>query len=409
MIAKGTPGYRRATLAMFLAGFSTFSLLYWPQSLLPLLARTWAVTPATSSTLIALTTIAMALMLIPASLLSDRFGRKRVMSLAMLLAALFTLAMSCAPTFQLLLLLRFAVGLMLAGLPAVAMTYLSEEIEPAALTSAMGLYISGTAFGGMSGRLLSAWAAEHWGSAGAALVVGLCGLLAALCFLYCLPSSRQFRMRALPLTRDGRRALSQALMQLVRDPALWTLWAIGFLLLGCFVSLYNYIGFRLEQPPFSWNPLALGAIFLLYIFGGLASAASGRMTRHWGLVPALQIMLLTLMLGLLLTLSDAVPVLVLGMALFTLAFFAGHALASSEVGKRAKGHQALAASIYLCSYYAGASVLGPIVGLFWHGQCWEAVVALLLIAGGIGLWLTTWLGQPGILHYAYAAFRKGSP
>lgn len=404
---KGTAAYRRAALAMFLAGFATFSLLYWPQSLLPLMARTWAVTPAASSTLIALSTIAMAVMLIPASLLSDRFGRKRVMSSAMLLAALFTLAMACAPTFQMVLLLRFGVGLMLAGLPAVAMTYLSEEVEPAALTSAMGLYISGTAFGGMSGRLLSVWAAEYWGSDGAALVVGLCGLLAALCFLYCLPLSRQFRPRPLPLKRTGRQALNQALTQLLRDPALWALWAIGFLLLGCFVSLYNYIGFRLEQPPFAWSSLALGSVFLLYVFGGVASAASGRMTRRWGLVPALQVMLLTLMLGMLMTLSDSVPVLLLGMALFTLAFFAGHALASSAVGQRAQGHQALAASIYLCSYYAGASVLGPIVGLFWHGQSWSGVIALLLTVSVTGLWLSTWLGQPGILHYAYAAFRKG--
>lgn len=374
---------------MFLAGFSTFSLLYWPQSLLPLMARTWVVTPAASSALVALSTLAMALMLIPASLLSDRYGRKRVMSLAMVLAALLTLTMAFAPTFQVLLGLRFAVGLMLAGLPAVAMAYLSEEIEPAALASAMGLYISGTAFGGMSGRLLSVWAAEHWGEAGAALMVGLWGLLAALCFLYCLPPSQQFRARALPLLRAGRQAWWSALQQLLRDPALWVLWAIGFLLLGCFVSLYNYIGFRLEQPPFSWSVLALGSVFLLYTFGGLASAASGRMTRRWGVERALQIMLLTLILGMLLTLSNSVPVLLLGMALFTLAFFAGHALASSAVGQRARGHQTLAASIYLCSYYAGASVLGPIVGLVWHGQHWSAVIALLVLVVSVGLMLTT--------------------
>lgn len=377
---------------MFLAGFSTFSLLYWPQSLLPLMARTWAVTPAASSALVALSTLAMALMLIPASLLSDRYGRKNVMSAAMLLAALLTLTMAIAPTFQMLLALRFGVGLMLAGLPAVAMTYLSEEVEPAALASAMGLYISGTAFGGMSGRLLSVWAAEHWGGDGAALMVGVWGLLAALCFLYWLPSSQQFRARALPLARVGRQAWWSALQQLLRDPALWVLWSIGFLLLGCFVSLYNYIGFRLEQPPFAWGALALGSVFLLYTFGGLASAASGRMTRRWGEVRALQLMLLTLIAGLLLTLSDSAPVLLLGMALFTLAFFAGHALASSAVGRRARGYQALAASIYLCSYYAGASVLGPIVGLVWHGQHWAAVVALLVFVTGLGLMLTKRLG-----------------
>lgn len=408
-LRKGTAAYRRAALAMFLAGFSTFSLLYWPQSLLPLMARTWAVTPAAASTLIALGTLAMAVMLIPASLLSDRFGRKNVMSLAMLLAALFTLAMAFVTSFHSLLILRFMTGLVLAGLPAVAITYLSEEVESGALASAIGLYISGTAFGGMSGRLLSAWAAAIWGSAGAALVVGIAGLLAAMCFLYCLPASQQFRSRLLPLSREGREVWRLALLQLLRDPVLRMLWAMGFLFLGCFVGLYNFIGFRLERPPFSWAPLALGAIFLLYLFGGAASAASGRMARRWGLVPALQAMWLTLMIGVLCTLSDSRFLLLAGMALFTLAFFAGHALASSAVGSRAQGHQALAAAIYLCCYYAGASVLGPLLGWAWHAQQWPAVVAVLMAASFIGLCLTSRLGQPGILHYAYAAFHKGLP
>lgn len=401
--------YRRAALAMFLAGFSTFSLLYWPQSLLPLMARSWAVTPAAASALIALSTIAMAVMLIPASLLSDRFGRKNMMSPAMLVAALFTLAMAFVTSFHALLILRFLTGLVLAGLPAVAMTYLCEEVEPTALGSAMGLYISGTAFGGMSGRLLSAWIAESWGSTGAALVVGLCGLLAAIGFLYCLPASRQFRTRLLPLSNEGRQAWRLALLQLLRDPELRVLWAMGFVFLGCFVGLYNFIGFRLERPPFSWGTLAIGSLYMLYVFGGVASAASGRMMRRWGFVPALQVMWFTLIVGVLCTLSDSLALLFIGMALFTVAFFAGHALASSAVGLRAHGHQALAAAIYLCCYYAGASLLGPLLGWVWHEQQWSAVVAVLTVAGFIGLWLTSRLGQPGILHYACAAFQKGLP
>jgi len=401
--------YRRAALAMFLAGFSTFSLLYWPQSLLPLMARSWAVTPAAASGLIATSTMAMAVMLIPASLLSDRFGRKNIMSLAMLLAALFTLAMAFATSFHALLVLRFLTGLVLAGLPAVAMTYLSEEVESTALASAMGLYISGTALGGMSGRLLSAWAAESWGSAGAALTVGLCGLLAAIGFLLCLPASRQFHARLLPLTRAGRQAWRSSLLQLLRDPALRALWAMGFVFLGCFVGFYNFIGFRLERPPFSWGSLAIGSVFLLYLFGGAASAASGRIMRRWGFLPALQVMWLTLIAGVLCTLSSSLVLLLTGMALFTLAFFAGHALASSAVGLRSQGHQAMAAAIYLCCYYAGASAFGPLLGWVWHDQQWSAVVVALVAAGFIGLWLTSRLGTTGILHYACAAFQKGSP
>jgi len=384
MIAKGTSAYRRATLAMFLLGFTTFSLLYWPQSLLPLMTRHWQVSVGTASSLVSLATLAMALMLIPASVLSDRIGRQRVMLPAMLLASLLTLAMAWAPSFQLLLLLRFVAGLLLAGLPAVAMTYLAEEIEAPALTSAMGLYVSGTAFGGMSGRLLSAAAAEAWGSDAAALVMGVSGLLAALAFGLCLPASRHFQQRPLPWSLAGRMAWRRVLLQ----PALWRLWLTGFLLLGCFVSLYNVIGFRLELPPFEWGPLVLGSLFLLYVFGGAASAAAGRLSRRWGEGRLLQSLWVAMIVGVLLTLSDQILLLIIGMAMFTLGFFAAHALASTAVGRAARGQQSLASSLYLSFYYAGASVLGPVVGHGWQGQHWGIVVVMLVVALLLGLSLS---------------------
>lgn len=384
MIARGTPAWRHATLAMFLLGVSTFSLLYWPQSLLPLMTRDWQVSETLASSLVSLTTLAMALMLIPASVLSDRLGRKRIMVTAMTLASALTLVMAWVPSFHGLLLLRLMTGLLLAGLPAVAMTYLAEEIEPSALVAAMGLYVSGTAFGGMSGRLLSAASAELWGSHAAAAVMGLTGLLVAVAFALCLPPSRHFHPRPLPWSAAGRAAWRSLLLQ----PVLWRLWLLGFLLLGSFVSLYNVIGFRLELPPFGWGPLALGALFLLYVFGGAASAVAGRLARRWGERRLLCGLWLTMIAGVLLTLSDALGLLMAGMALFTLGFFAAHALASAAVGRAAPGQQTLASSLYLTCYYAGASVLGPVVSHAWQGQRWDLVVMTLLLALLAGLLLS---------------------
>ena len=42
-LERGSAGYRRLTLAMLFAGFSTFSLLYSVQPLLPLFARDFGV------------------------------------------------------------------------------------------------------------------------------------------------------------------------------------------------------------------------------------------------------------------------------------------------------------------------------------------------------------------------------
>ncbi|MGR5354369.1 hypothetical protein ACP3V4_19625, partial [Vibrio sp. DNB22_19_2] len=45
-LVRGHPGYLRANLALFAAGFSTFSLLYCVQPLMPLLAHDFGLTPA---------------------------------------------------------------------------------------------------------------------------------------------------------------------------------------------------------------------------------------------------------------------------------------------------------------------------------------------------------------------------
>lgn len=56
---------------------------------------------------------------------------------------------------------------MLAGVPSVAMAYLNEEMDSSVVVSAMGLYISGNAMGGMAGRIVSAVMSDYmpWRSA----------------------------------------------------------------------------------------------------------------------------------------------------------------------------------------------------------------------------------------------------
>jgi len=244
-IRAGTPEFRRTNIALFLGGFATFWLLYWVQPLLPLFARSFGLSPAASSVALSASTGGLALALLPASFLSDRFGRKPVMCVAMSLAAVLTVLTAAAPDFASLLVLRALSGIVLAGLPAVAMAYLAEEIAPESLGASMGLYIAGTALGGMSGRLVTALVADwaSWRVAGT--LVGSVGLLAALVFWRNLPASRRFVSRPLPLSATGRRALWREVREQFGDAGLPWLFAVGFLLMGCFVSLYNYIGFRL--------------------------------------------------------------------------------------------------------------------------------------------------------------------
>ena len=79
--------------------------------------------------------------------------------------------------------------------------------------------------------------------------------------------------------------------------------------------------------------------------------------------------------GLALTLAAPVPMILLGLVLFTAGFFGAHSIASGWTGALATTGRAQAASLYNLSYYAGSSVIGvecgagvPAVWLGRHGR-----------------------------------------
>jgi YNFM family putative membrane transporter len=379
-IAVGTPDFKRTNRAMFFGGFSCFALLYCVQPLMPLLAHEFALTAAQSSLSLSISTGALALSLLVSSVISDRFGRKPIMVAAMAVAALMTLACAFADGYGQLLALRALLGLALGGMPAIAMAYLGEEIEPASLGLSMGLYISGSAFGGMFGRLLASTLSDFLSWRVAMAVIGAAGVLAAGEFWRSLPASRHFRPGA-----GGLRGLAGGLRQHFTDAGLPWLFALAFLLMGCFVSAYNFIGFRLLGAPFGLRQGVVGGISFLYLLGIFSSVWAGKLADRLGRRGVLWLVMSVMAAGLALTLSGSLPLIVLGMALYTFGFFASHSITSSWVGRRARPPQALASALYLFFYYLGSSVVGWLAGVLWAWGGWNGVVALLgsLLCGAL--------------------------
>lgn len=371
-LRAGTPSYRRTARGMFFGGFATFAMLYGFQPLLPQFSQEFHLTPAEASGVMSAATGTLALMLIPAGIAADRLGRKGIMVAALALAACLTLATALAADFGQLLLLRALCGLALAGLPAVAMAYLSEEIAPDSLGRSMGLYIAGNALGGMSGRLLASALADWSSWRLAALVLGGLGLLAAAVFWRSLPASRHFHPSRISLA-----VLAAGCRRHFSDAGLRWLFVVGFLLMGSFVSLYNYLGYRLVLPPFDLSPGQVGMVFSLYLVGMWGSAWAGKLADRLGRRNVLWVMVCGMALGLGLTLAEGLVLVLLGIGLFTFGFFAAHSVASSWIGRRATTGRALASALYLSAYYLGSSSLGSVSGLMWGVDGWRGIAALL--------------------------------
>jgi YNFM family putative membrane transporter len=379
-IAAGSPAFKRINRAMVFGGFSTFALLYCVQPLMPLLAHQFTLTPAQSSLALSVSTATLALSLLLSSLVSDRIGRTQMMVGAMLMGAILTVACAFAQDYAQLLVLRGLLGVALGGMPAVAMAYLGEEIEAPSLGFSMGLYIAGSAFGGMSGRVIASVLSDFYSWRVALAAMGAAGLYAAWEFRRSLPPSHNFR----PGKRRGLDALVGGIRIHLSDPGLPWLFALSFLLMGCFVSLYNYIGYRLLGAPFAMSQTGVGLLSALYLLGIFSSVWAGRLADRLGRRNVLWLFMSVMLAGLLLSLANSLAAIVLGMGLFTFGFFASHSVASSWVGRRAQAPQALASAIYLFFYYLGSSVIGSFCGVVWSRAGWAGVVALLGATLGVG-------------------------
>ena len=371
-IKRGTPAFMRVTLALFSAGLATFALLYCVQPILPVLSQEFGVTPAASSI-----SLSVATGLLFTGPLSDAIGRKNVMVTALLLASICTLLATMMHSWHGILLMRALIGLSLSGVAAVGMTYLSEEIHPSMVAFSMGLYISGNSIGGMSGRLLTGVITDFFSWRVAMAFIGCFALAAALMFWKILPASRHFRASSL-----RPRTLLINFRLHWRDDGLPLLFAEGFLLMGAFVTLFNYIGYRLMLSPWHLSQAAVGLLSVAYLTGTWSSPKAGAMTARFGRGPVMLGFTGIMLCGLLLTLFSSLWLIFAGMLLFSAGFFAAHSVASSWIGPRARRAKGQASSLYLFSYYLGSSFAGTLGGLFWHRYGWNGVggfIALLLV------------------------------
>ena len=377
----GSPGLRRLNAAMGAAGLAAFGVLYCTQPLLPDIGDAFGVGPARASLSVSVATGALALLVVPVTAIGGRVGRTRTIRVGLLLAVGLTLLSALSPTYAVLLVLRALVGASLAAVVSVAMGHVAAEVHPRGLATAMGLYVAGNTLGGVGGRLLTSAVVDvsSWRWAVAAL--GLCALLATGVFWRLLPPSVSGGPAVVGGTA-GEPPDPRALRHLLSDPAFLAVLIVPLVLMGAFVATYNYLTYRLQDLPFDLAPAVVGLVFLAYLAGTAASVVAGRAADAVGRPLVLVGSVLVMGLGLLLTLPDVLPLVVLGLAVLTAGFFGAHSTASGWVPVVGRRHPAQASALYVLSFYAGSSIFGALVGLAWRAGAWPATAVAV---GGLVL------------------------
>ena len=383
--APGSREYRRLIIGLFFAGIATFAQLYSAQAVLPQISVDLDVGPATAALSVSAATLGLALAVIPWSIVADRVGRVPAMAVGVLTATVFGLVAPVSGDMVTLLALRFAEGVALGAVPAVALAYLSEEVEARYAATAAGSYIAGTTVGGLLGRIVSGIVGEVGGWRAGILSVAVVCLASAVLFLWLTPRARGFVPGRL-LTDRGPGILERVRAPL-RSARQWALYAQGFLLMGAFVAVYNYLGFHLTAAPFALPPWLVTLLFLAYLAGTVSSPLAGIVASRVGRFPVLLASIGVMALGAALLLVSITGVVLVGLLLFTAGFFGAHAIASGWAPVAADpASRAQASSLYYFAYYAGSSLFGWVLGLVFGAASWTwFVVAIVVMCAAAAL------------------------
>ncbi|MFF0863499.1 MFS transporter [Nonomuraea sp. NPDC003560] len=358
-------GTRRAGPAVAAAGVSSFALLYAPQPVLPQLAADFRLDPGGASLAVGVATAALAVAVLPLAALAEVVGRRRMIVWSVLASALIGLALPLAPTFPVLVAMRAAQGVAVAGFAGVGAAYLADLVGATRLAGAVGVMIAGNSVGGMLGRLGAGFAAGPWGWRGALLVVAGGSLLCSAYAARTLPAPP-------PVVRAPRAGGGGRI-----GTALLAPYTVGALGVGAFVALYNAASFRLSAPPLSLSPAVASLVFLSYALGTASSAAAGRLADRLGRRAALVAALAVTAAGSALTALGPLAAVVTGFAVLTGGFFAAHAVANAWVAAQAPpAARGRAAGIYTLCYYLGSGAGGTAGSAVYGHAGWTWLIVL---------------------------------
>ena len=366
-----------SVVAVCLCGVFAFIDLYATQPLLPLFAHLFHASKAAVGLTVSASTLGVALSAPFFGAFAERLSRRRVIIWSIVALSVPTLLAATSPNLHALIFWRFVQGLIMPGIFAITIAYIGEEWPAQSVALVMSVYISGTALGGFTGRIISGFAASrlswHWGF----VFLGLLTLSGSIAVARWLPQEkRSFFAHA----DAGWRAQLLPMLGHLRNPRLIATFAVGFNILFSLVGIFTYITFYLADPPFHLSTEALSYLFVVYLVGLIVTPAAGYMVGHVGLRVGIAGAILLSLLGVLITLAHSLTWVVGGLTLLCTGVFISQAMATSYLREAAPaGGRVSAAGLYLSFYYIGGTVAGVVPSYLWAIGKWPACVAFIAV------------------------------
>lgn len=408
-----TSNPKRLIWGLCIASVVIYINLYLMQGMLPAIAEHFQVTAASAALVLSVTSFSLAFSLLMFALISDRVGRLGPIIITLWLLVASNVLLILVQDFETLMALRLLQGVLLAGVPAIAMAYMKEQLSAAFILKAAAIYIMANSLGGILGRLVGGVLSQYFDWQQGMIILFAVTLMGVALVHYLLIRNLLISNSKLntsinapatsvlnealnnllaankpPHLSNGAATQSQGLSQQaklrldmagflyhLKDSQMRLAFILGGLAFFVMVNQFSFIQLHLMAAPYDLSRLQATLIFLCYLSGTLASYLSARWIAKFGSLPLFKLALGLMLLGSTLTLFNTLATIVMGFLLTAAGFFLTHSCCNAFVAMRAQSHRAKATALYLCSYYLGAALGGPYLMLFWQQAQWRGVVA----------------------------------
>lgn len=353
---------------------------YYAQSMLPAVAQAFHLQAETVLQGPMATQLGMALGFLFVLPLGDGSERRGMLTLLALGMALACGAVVLSPTFGILLVSWFALGLV-ALIPSLLPPFLTAFTPEATRGRMLGIVLSGQFSGILLSRSVSGVLAQIWGWRAIYAVSAVAMVAVAVMVLT--------RLSPLPSTSEQSYwQLQGSLLALWRrHPRLRRSCLSQALLFGSFMALWSAVAVHLAGPPWHFGPAVIGSFGLVGLASIVAAPAIGRLVDRMG--PERIVLTGVLCSGagvLLLGMAQArLPVLVLGLTALDLGVQGSFVANQARIYAIDPAARSRMSSQLFLTAYAGAAACSAIISAFWSHWGWTGTCLFALTLVGVAM------------------------
>ena len=345
-------------LILFVSGLVIMMNLYLTIPLTKSISETFKVTTTQAGLLSSLFSIGFALGCLIYGLLSEKFGRKKIILIGIVTLTLVTLLIGFSQSFYMVLSLRFLQGLTASTFSPVALAFAGEYFNGSTKTTAIGLISTGFLMAGIFGQILATSINNLFTFQMVFITMGCLLLITGLGLLLILPKTKANSPQL-----DIRKSFSN-IKVVLRKKELLLCYFVAFFLLMSFVLMYNLLTQKLSLPPFNLTASELLNIRLAGLIGMLFSPLAGNITQKISVKYLLTVSLsLTVISSLMMSIASSLISLLVLSVLFVLGIALAVPSLVSLVNIFGAFERGLAVSIYTFVLFLGTSA-APFIGSF---------------------------------------------